>query len=117
MAQLTSNGRSLLVSLSAAGRIEALRGDIEIPLSCVREIEVLDDAIHEIHGLTPAVSTSSVPICRAGSRWAPSSPARTRRRPSRRYTTTPRAAYAPDHRQRRPTRTDASLTLVARASQ
>lgn len=51
MAQLTYTSTSLLVTLSAAEKIEALRGDIEIPLSCVRAIDVLNDAIH--HGLTP----------------------------------------------------------------
>lgn len=54
MAQLTSTSTSLLVTLSAAEKVEAMRGDIEVPLSSVGEIEVLNDAIHEIHGLMPS---------------------------------------------------------------
>ncbi len=72
---------------SGENRERRCAGDIEGPLSSIREIEVLNDGIPEIHGLTPSGFKSWAPTFRAGSRWAPSSPARTRGRPSQRYTT------------------------------
>jgi hypothetical protein len=51
MAELHVEGHELVLYLSALEKAEALHGDLRVPLSSVRGVEVLDDAIHAVHGL------------------------------------------------------------------
>lgn len=48
MAELEQAGGELVLHLSAAEKAEAVHGDLRVPLSAVRGVEVLDDA----HGWT-----------------------------------------------------------------
>jgi hypothetical protein len=50
MAELRRDGDELVVALSVAEKAEAVHGDIRVPASSVREVEVLDDAVHAIPG-------------------------------------------------------------------
>jgi hypothetical protein len=51
VAELRRDGDELVVALSGAEKAEALHGDIRVPLSSVREVVVLDDAVHAVPGL------------------------------------------------------------------
>jgi hypothetical protein len=51
MAELRRDGDELVVTLSVAEKAEAVHGDIRVPASSVREVEVLDDAVHAVPGL------------------------------------------------------------------
>jgi hypothetical protein len=51
VAELHVQGDDLVLHLSALEKTEALHGDLRAPLSAVRVVEVLDDAIHAVHGL------------------------------------------------------------------
>jgi len=51
MAELRREGDELVVALSVAEKAEAVHGDIRVPVSSVRELEVLDDAVHAVPGL------------------------------------------------------------------
>ena len=51
MAELRVEGDELVLELSALEKAEGLHGDIRVPLTAVREVEALDDVIHEVHGL------------------------------------------------------------------
>jgi hypothetical protein len=51
MAELRVEGDELVLALSAIEKAESIHGDIGVPLSAVREVEVLDDVIHAVHGL------------------------------------------------------------------
>ncbi len=51
MADLVVNGDVLEVHLSATERLESLHGNISVPLSAVRTVDVLDDAMKAIHGM------------------------------------------------------------------
>ena len=52
MAELKLVGDELLLKLSHSERFEAVHGDLRVPLSGVRPIEVLDDAHEPVdHGL------------------------------------------------------------------
>jgi hypothetical protein len=53
MAQLRMSGTSLVVELSTAEKFLALRRHVEVPLSAVRDVEVVDDVIHQLHALRP----------------------------------------------------------------
>jgi hypothetical protein len=44
MAELTVEGDELVLHLTTAEKAESLHGDLRVPLSAVRETEVLDDA-------------------------------------------------------------------------
>jgi hypothetical protein len=46
MAELRRDGEELVVALSIAEKAEAAHGDIRVPTSSVREVEVVEDAIH-----------------------------------------------------------------------
>lgn len=48
MAELRRDGEDLVVALSHVEKAEAVHGDIRIPLSSVREVEVLDDVVHAV---------------------------------------------------------------------
>jgi hypothetical protein len=51
MAELHVEGDELVLHLSSLEKAEALHGDLRVPLSTVRLVEVIDDAIHAVHGL------------------------------------------------------------------
>ena len=63
MAELQLEGAELVLHLSGAEKAEAVRGDLRVPVSAIRGVEVLDDA----HGWTGIG---------AGSRSGCASPAR-----------------------------------------
>ena len=44
MAQLQAEGGELVLHLSGAEKAEAVHGDLHVPLSAIRGVEVLDDA-------------------------------------------------------------------------
>jgi hypothetical protein len=50
MAELIVNGDQLEVRLKALEKAEAVHGEVTVPLSAVRSVEVLDDAIGAVHG-------------------------------------------------------------------
>jgi hypothetical protein len=51
MAELSIVGETLQVGLSAAEKLEAVHGDVSVPLSSVRTVEVVENAMECIHGL------------------------------------------------------------------
>jgi len=48
VAELRRDGDDLVVALSVAEKAEALHGDIRVPASSVRDVEVVEDAIHAV---------------------------------------------------------------------
>lgn len=61
MAELLVEGDDLVVHLSAAERVEAIRGQITVPRSSVRGVEVLEDAIHAVKGLrSPGMKVGAI---------------------------------------------------------
>lgn len=51
MATLAREGDELVLTLTAAEKLESLHGDIRLPMSAVRDVVVVDDVLHAIHGL------------------------------------------------------------------
>ncbi len=51
MAELQVEGDELVMRLSGLEKAESLHGDLRAPLSMVKGVEVLDDAVHAVHGL------------------------------------------------------------------
>jgi hypothetical protein len=54
VATISKCDETLVIELSALERSEAMHGDLEIPTAAISSVEVLDDAIHQIHGLRPS---------------------------------------------------------------
>ncbi len=50
MARLTVEGDDLVLHLTGMEKAEAVHGEIRVPLRSVQAVEVLDDAIHAVHG-------------------------------------------------------------------
>ncbi len=50
MAELIVEGDELVVRLRAVERVEAVHGEVRVPLGSVRTVEVLDDAVGAVHG-------------------------------------------------------------------
>jgi hypothetical protein len=50
MAELVVDGDELVVRLRAVERIEAVHGEVRVPLGSVRTVEVLEDAVGAVHG-------------------------------------------------------------------
>src|ERR1700691_1353862 len=50
MAELIVDGDSLEVRLKALEKAEAVHGEVRVPVSSVRNVEVLDDAVAAVHG-------------------------------------------------------------------
>ncbi|MGD0982379.1 MAG: hypothetical protein ABSA65_01020 [Acidimicrobiales bacterium] len=50
MAEITVDGDELVVRLRAVEKMEAVHGEVRVPLSSVKMVEVLDDAIGAVHG-------------------------------------------------------------------
>jgi hypothetical protein len=51
MADVARVGDELVVTLTAFEKAEAIHGDVHVPASAVRGVEVVDDIVHEVHGL------------------------------------------------------------------
>jgi hypothetical protein len=51
MAECVVVGPQLVVKLSAKEKLEAVHGDVSVPLSSVRTVEVVDDTLDFVHGL------------------------------------------------------------------
>jgi len=51
VAHFVVEGDQLALRMSASEHLEAMRGDVVVPLSSVRSVEVLDDAMSVIHGI------------------------------------------------------------------
>lgn len=51
MAELTVEGDELVVHLSPLEKGESVHADLHFPISSFQGVEVLDDAIHAVHGL------------------------------------------------------------------
>jgi hypothetical protein len=54
VATISKRDETLVIELSALEKSEAMHGDLEIPTAAISSVEVLDDAIHQIHGLRPS---------------------------------------------------------------
>ena len=50
MAELIVEGDDLVVRLRAVEKMEAVHGEVRVPLGSVRTVEVLDDVIGAVHG-------------------------------------------------------------------
>jgi hypothetical protein len=51
MAELKRDGADLVVALSDLEKVEAAHGDVRVPGTSVRAIDVVDDAVHAVPGL------------------------------------------------------------------
>jgi len=51
MAELVIEGDDLVVRLSTVEKLEAVHGEVRVPVASIRTVEVLDDALGAIHGL------------------------------------------------------------------
>ena len=51
MAELTRSGDEVVLTLTTFEKTESLHGDVRVPRSAVREVEVVDDIVHQVHGL------------------------------------------------------------------
>lgn len=51
MAELVRTGDDLVLKLTGMEKLEAVHGDIQVPLSSVQSITVVDDVIHAVHGM------------------------------------------------------------------
>ncbi len=51
MAELSRDGDDLVLKLSPIEKAESLHGDMRVPVSSVRDVDVLDDVIHAVHGI------------------------------------------------------------------
>jgi hypothetical protein len=51
LAELTRQDDELVVALSTPEKIESAHGDVRVPMSSVRSVEVVDDAVHAVPGL------------------------------------------------------------------
>lgn len=51
MAELSRQGDELVLTLDTLEKAESLHGDVRVPVSSVRDIEVVDDVIHHVSGV------------------------------------------------------------------
>ncbi len=51
MAELSRDGDELVLTLSTVEKAESIHGDVRVPWSSMRDVEVVEDVIHEVHGL------------------------------------------------------------------
>jgi hypothetical protein len=58
VAELSREGEELVVVLSAAEKAEAVHGDIRVPMSSVRGVEVVDDAVHAVNAYRKSVGSA-----------------------------------------------------------
>ena len=53
MADITRDGNQIVLKLSIGERIMAMHGDVRVPLSAVKSVDVVDGPIRRIQGLKP----------------------------------------------------------------
>ena len=51
MATVVVEGDKLVLRLTSAEHLEALHGDVDVPLASVRSVEVLTNAMSAVHGI------------------------------------------------------------------
>jgi hypothetical protein len=51
VAELTRDGQDLVVVLSQVEKVESVHGDVRVPMSSVRAVDVVEDAAHAVPGL------------------------------------------------------------------
>jgi hypothetical protein len=51
MAELIVDGDELVLRLRAVEKLEAVHGEVRVPVRAVRAVEVLDNAVAAVHGL------------------------------------------------------------------
>lgn len=51
MAQLERHGDELMLTLRWRERLDAVRGEVRVPVALVREVEVVDDPLAAVHGI------------------------------------------------------------------
>ncbi|MHB8189512.1 MAG: hypothetical protein ACYDHP_03620 [Ferrimicrobium sp.] len=51
MAKVFVDGEILFIELSAVEKLESIHGEIHVPISSIRSIEVVEDALSAVHGL------------------------------------------------------------------
>lgn len=51
MAELKVEGDELVVHLKKVEKLEAVHGEVRVPLASVTSVEVLDDVIKSVHGI------------------------------------------------------------------
>lgn len=51
MAELVREEDNLVLKLTTLEKVEGVHGNIEVPVSSVQSIEVLEDVVHAVHGL------------------------------------------------------------------
>lgn len=76
MAELIREEDHLVLKLSTLEKVEGVHGDISVPISSVQNVTVLDDVIHEVHGIKfpgarlPGVFAMGTFISREGKAFA-----------------------------------------------
>jgi hypothetical protein len=50
VAELSRDGDDLVLTLSRPEKVASFHGDIRVPMSSVRGVEVVEDVIHAVHG-------------------------------------------------------------------
>jgi hypothetical protein len=58
VAELDREGQELVVRLSTAEKAESVHGDIRVPISSVRGVEVVDDAVHAVNAFRKSMGTA-----------------------------------------------------------
>lgn len=51
MADLIREEDTLVLKLTTVEKVEGVHGDIRVPVSAVKSVTILDDAIHAVHGM------------------------------------------------------------------
>jgi hypothetical protein len=51
MSHLSREGDELVLTLTRVEKAESMHGDIRVPWSWVRDVEVVEDVVHEVHGM------------------------------------------------------------------
>ena len=51
MAELTRDAQDFVVVLSHVEKVESVHGDVRVPMSSVRAVEVVEDVVHAVPGL------------------------------------------------------------------
>lgn len=60
MAALTVQGDELVLSLDGVEKLEAVHRDVRVPVSSVRDVEVLDDPLDAVHGMRTGMGIPGV---------------------------------------------------------
>ncbi|HEY0258675.1 MAG TPA: hypothetical protein VGC18_02380 [Lacisediminihabitans sp.] len=51
MAEVTVQGDEVVLALTPTEKLEAIRGDVRVPRTAVRDVEVVEDALDVVHGI------------------------------------------------------------------